>query len=141
MKKEDLNVVALLFEAIDIVLMFIYMGMQIFYSVYYHANRISVVGNILVVILVYVFLTVLSNYPEKINRIPAEYCRGKVRKYSLRMVRTIKFVFVSGLMIPCVFDIIGRTIKDAYSLIIVGLILIIALYYEHKIIKEFKNNN
>ena len=38
MKKEDLTVPAMLFEAIDIILGIAYIGLQIFYGLYYHTR-------------------------------------------------------------------------------------------------------
>ena len=60
------------------------------------------------VVLIYVGLSRVSCQPEKINRLPKEVCVGKVRKYSIRMIRPVKLVFIIGLMVPCVGDVIGR---------------------------------
>ena len=38
-------------------------------------------------------------------------------------------------MIPCVCDVAGIELQDAYSLFVIGLILLLALYYEYKIIR------
>ena len=37
---------------------------------------------------------------------------GKVRKYSIRMIRLVKLVFIIGLMVPCVGDVIGIELKE-----------------------------
>ena len=139
MRKEDLSVAALFLESITIILGIVYMGLQIFYGFYYHVPPYKFILNLLVMILVYAGLTLLSMYPEKINSIPRQVCKGRVRKYSLWMVRLIKAIFVVSLLIPSVFDVIGIGIQSVYSLIVIGLILVVAGYCEYHIIQEFKN--
>lgn len=60
---------------------------------------------------------------------------GKVRKYSVRMIRLVKLVFIIGLMVPCVGDVIGIELKDAYSLLVIAAILVITVFYEYRIIQ------
>ena len=139
MRREDLSVSAIFLEAIEIIFGIIYIGLQIYYGLYYHITPYKFIMNLLAMILVYLGLSLLSCYPERINNIAPEYCVGKVRKYSLRMIRLIKFVFVTGLLVPCVCDAIGYEILSVYSFIVIGIILVIAVYYESKIIKEIKN--
>lgn len=139
MRKEDLNVAAIFLEALDMIFGLIYIGLQIYYGLYYHISPYKFIINLLAMILVYAGLSVLSCYPERINNIAAEYCVGNIRKYSLRMIRLIKFVFVVGLLIPCVCDAIGYEILSAYSFIVIGVILIIAIGYEIKIIGEMRD--
>ena len=135
MRKDDLTVPAILAEAVGLILGILYVGLQIYYGVVYHVAPYKFVCNIVGVILVYTGFTMMSCYPEKINRIPVDMCVGKVRMYSVRMVRSIKLVFLLGLMIPCVCDVAGVELQDAYSLFVIGLILLLALYYEYKIIR------
>ena len=137
MKKEDLTVPAILAEAVGILLCILYIGLQIFYGINYHVAPYKYICNI---VLVYAGLTILSNHPERINRIPAQMCVGKIWIYSLRMLRLIKLIFVVGLMIPCVADVIGRQMQDVYSLIIIGLLLLVTIYYEYKIILTIRKN-
>lgn len=141
MRREDLTVPALFLEAIGMIFAIVYIGLQIYYGVCFHISPLNLVLNLLVMILVYVGLSLLSSYPERLNRLPVEVCRGNVRKYSIRMIRLVKFVFVTGLLIPCVFDALGIEIMKVYSLIVVGVILVIAVFYEYNIIKELKNMN
>ena len=129
MKKEDLTVPAILAEAVGILLCILYIGLQIFYGINYHVAPYKYICNIVGLVLVYAGLTILSNHPERINRI-----------YSLRMLRLIKLIFVVGLMIPCVADVIGRQMQDVYSLIIIGLLLLVTIYYEYKIILNIRKN-
>ena len=56
------------------------------------------------------------------------------------MLRLVILFFVVGLMIPCVADVIGRQMQDAYSLIIIGLLLLVTIYYEYKIILTIRKN-
>ena len=140
MKKEDLTVLAILAEAVGVLLGILYIGLQIFYGINYHVAPYKYICNIAGFVLVYAGLTILSNHPERINRIPEQMCVGKIRIYSLRMLRLVKLIFVVGLMIPCVADVIGRQMQDAYSLIIIGLLLLVTIYYEYKIILTIRKN-
>lgn len=140
MKKQDLTTPAIIMEAMEIILGLVYIGLQIFYGITFHVKAYTFILNILTMILVYSGLTLLSNYPEKINRIPAEMCVGNIRRYSLWMIRLEKFIFVVTLLIPCVFDVAGIEILNTYSLIVIGLMIIIGIYFEYKIIKELRNN-
>ena len=140
MRKKDMTVPAILAEAVGIILGVVYIILQIYYGLTYHVVWYSYISNIVGVILVYTGLSVLSCYPEKINRITPEVCIGKIRRYSIRMVRLIKLVFVIGLMIPCVGDVLGIELKEAYSLLIIGVLLVIAVYYEYRIIQILRKN-
>ena len=139
MKKEDWSVPALLAEAVSILLELVYIGLQIYYGVTYHVEPYKFLLNIVVTLLVYIALTLLAIYPERINRLPAELCVGQIRKLSIRMVRLVKFVFVIGLMVPCVCDAAGIQIQEAYSLIVMGLMFVIAVYYEVRIIQILRD--
>ena len=57
MRKEDLSVVALLLEAVDLILGLVYIGLQIFYGLYYHVPPYKFILNLLAMVLVYVGLT------------------------------------------------------------------------------------
>ena len=57
------------------------------------------------------------------------------------MIRFIKFVFVAGLLVPCVCDAAGYEILSAYSLIVIGIIIVMAVYYEVRILSEIKKRN
>ena len=89
----------------------------------------------------FVGLSLVSCQPEKINRLPKEVCVGKVRKYSIRMIRLVKLVFIIGLMVPCVGDVIGIELKDAYSLLVIAAILVITVFYEYRIIQLLRNDH
>ena len=120
MKKEDLTVPAIFAEAIGMILGIVYIGLQIYYGIVYKVAPYKFICNIAGVVLIYVGLSLVSCQPEKINRLPKEVCVGKVRKYSIRMIRLVKLVFIIGLMVPCVGDVIGIELKDAYSLLVIA---------------------
>ena len=92
-------------EAIDALLALAYIGLQIYYGVCYHIQVFKFVANILVLLLVYIAITWLQHYPEKLNHIAAELCVGNIRKYSLRLLTFVKLVFTAGLLVPCVCDV------------------------------------
>lgn len=141
MRKEDLSATAVIAEAVAVILGIVYVILQIYYGIIYHIAAYKFVCNIVGVILIYAGLTLLSCYPEKINRLPAEKCVGPVRSYSVWMVRLVKLVFIAGLMIPCVSDVLGIEMRDAYSLIVVAALLCIAVFCEYKIIRTMHNDD
>ena len=141
MRKEDLTLPAVFAEAIGMILGIVYIGLQIYYGITYKVEPYKFICNIAGVLLIYVGLSMLSCQPEKINRLPKEVCVGEVRKYSIRMVRLIKLVFIIGLMVPCVGDVIGTELKEAYSLIVIAAILVIAVGYEYKIIRILRDDH
>ena len=141
MRKEDLTLPAVFAEAIGMILGIVYIGLQIYYGIVYKVAPYKFVCNIAGVLLIYVGLSILSCQPEKINRLPKEVCVGDVRKYSIRMIRLIKLVFIIGLMVPCVGDVIGIELKEAYSLIVIAAILVIAVGYEYKIIQILRDDH
>lgn len=140
MRKEDLTVPAILAEAVEIIVGLVYIGLQIYYGVVNHIPPYRFICNIVGLLLVYAGLTVLSNHPEPDGLPAPEVCVGKVRKYTLRMLRLIKLVFVVGLMVPCVGDAIGIELKDAYSLIVIFAIILIAVWHEYKILLVIRSN-
>lgn len=139
MRKEDMTPVSMILEAMGIILGLAYCVLQVYYGICFHIAPYKFILNLLIMILLYIGLTILSIYPERVNNIPAEICVGKVRSYSLWMIRLVKFIFVVGLLIPCVFDAAGIGIRSNYSLFVIGVILVVAMYCEYKIIQELKN--
>ena len=124
MRKRDMTFASAVLEAIDALLALAYIGLQIYYGVCYHIQVFKFVANILVLLLVY---------------IAAELCVGNIRKYSLRLLMFVKLVFTAGLLVPCVCDAFGIAIRDVYSLIMIGLILVVTAYYEYRIFQEIKS--
>ncbi len=140
MRKEDLTVPAVIAEAIDVIVGIVYIGLQIYYGIANHVPPYRFICNIVGLFLVYAGLTILSNHPEHVNRLAPEVCVGRIRSYTLRMLRLIKLVFVVGLMVPCVGDVLGIELLDAYSLIVIFLIILIAVIYEYKILLVIRKN-
>ena len=139
MRKRDITVVSAVMEEVSIIVAIAYIGWHIYYGVYYHVQPYKFIANILVLVLIYFGISWVQFYPEKLNHIPASVCEGKIRRYSLRLLFLVKFIFTAGLLVPCVFDVLGIGIRDAYSLIIVGLIIVVSVYYEYRIITELRN--
>ena len=139
MKKGNTSIPAIVAETVAAVAGLAYIGLQLYYGIAYHVALLNLVMNLLVAVLVYVGLTLLSVYPEKINGLSPEQCTGNVRTYSIRMVRLVKLVFIASLLIPCISDALGHEMRQGYSLIAIGLMLVIAGYYEYRIIQIFRS--
>ncbi|MDD6306912.1 MAG: transglycosylase [Clostridiales bacterium] len=134
MRKEEVTIIDLLLEAVGIVSGLVYMGLQIYYSMIYGVNPVTIVMNGAVLILVYIGLTLLSVYPEKVNGLTREACSGLVRKYTIHMVRLVKLIFVLGLLFTSICDVLGHQLNSGYSMIVVILVVVTVVYYEGKII-------
>ena len=134
MKKEEITMADMLLEAVGIVSGIIYLGLQIYYGTLYGVSPFTILMNAAVLILVYIGLTLLSVYPERVNGLSKEICTGKIRKYTVHMVRLVKLIFVLGLLFASICDVLGHQINSGYSIIVVVLVIITVLYYEGKII-------
>lgn len=139
MRKSDLSVPALLLEAVTILVGICYVGLQIYYGVVYHVNPLSFVLNIAAVLMVYVVLTILGLYPEWVHRFPAEQFSKKVRQLTLQMLRWVKCLFLCSLLIPCIFDVMGKQMRYPLSAIVVVLIVVIVAGHEVAIFKTIRN--
>lgn len=135
MKKNHLSTEALVFEIISSIAALFYMGLQVYYGIVYGAGAVRIVMNVLILILVYMGLTVLAVYPERVNGLSREVCTGAIRRYTIRMVELIKLVFVLSLLFTSICDALGYRVDAAYSLIVMGMILVVAVVFEVKIIK------
>lgn len=67
MKKNHLSTETLVFEIISAIAALFYMGLQVYYGIVYGAGAVRIVMNVLILILVYMGLTVLAIYPERVN--------------------------------------------------------------------------
>ena len=135
MKKNHLSTETLVFEIISAIAALFYMGLQVYYGIVYGAGAVRIVMNVLILIRVYMGLTVLAIYPERVNGLSREVCTGAIRRYTIRMVELIKLVFVLSLLFTSICDALGYRVDAAYSLIVMGLILVVAVVFEVKIIK------
>lgn len=135
MKKNHLAAETLVFEIISAIAALFYMGLQVYYGIVYGAGAVRIAMNALILILVYMGLTVLAIYPERVNGLSREVCTGAIRRYTIRMVELIKLVFVLSLLFTSICDALGYRVDAAYSLIVMGMILVVAVVFEVKIIK------
>lgn len=140
MKKDEMTVIDLLLEAIIAVSAAIYIGLQIYYGVIYGVNTFNIVMNVAALLLVYTGLTLMQIYPEKVNALTKAVCIGSIRKYTIHMVRLVKLIFVISLLFTSICDVMGQQINKGYSLLVVVLIVVTALYYEYQIIKILREN-
>lgn len=138
MEKRHLPTELLVLEIVSAVAGLFYIGLQVYYGIVYGAGAMHVVMNVIVLLLVYAGLTMMLVYPEYVNGLKREVCTGKVRRYTMCMVSVIKLVCVLALLFTSICDALGYRLDAAYSLIAVGLIALIAAYYEVKIMKFFR---
>ena len=141
MRKEDLTIGNMLLEAVGVVSTLVYIGLQIYCGVLYGVEVMTIFMNVLLMLLAYAGLTMLEIYPEKVNRLDVEVCAGKIRHYTIHMVLYAKLIFVLSLLFASICDVIGREVDGAYSLISVGLMLLVAIGYEIKIFQILKKGN
>ncbi len=135
MKKEEMTTVDFLLEAVGIVVALVYLGLQIYYGIIYGIGFIEILLNAVILILVYIGLTLLARYPERVNNLPKEICSGKIRSHTIHMVRLIKLIFVLSLLFTSICDVAGVQINKGYSFVTVTLIAVVTAVYEGKIIK------
>ena len=140
MKKNQFTPEMLIFEIISAVAAFFYLGLQVYYGIAYGAGALKIIMNVCILLLVYLGLTMLLIYPERVNGLSSEVCIGKIRRYTVHMVQLIKLVFVLSLLFTSICDAMGYKIDAAYSLIAMGIILLLAAVYEGKIVKELRKN-
>ena len=67
MKKNEMTWQVMLIEAVGIVSAIAYLGLQIYYGIAFHVNPVNLMMNLVFMILVYVGLTLLAVYPERVN--------------------------------------------------------------------------
>lgn len=141
MKGNENNPAEMLLEAVGIVSGLLYLGLQIYYGLAYDVDAFHMVVNIAALLLVYAGLSLLTVYPEKVNGLTKEACSGRIRSYTIRMVRIVKLIFVVSLLFTSICDVMGHQLNQGYSLIVVVLMAGVTFYYEARIIKIFKNQN
>lgn len=139
MKRDELTWPAMLAEAVGIVAGLVYLGLQIYYGIAYRVNGFTMLMNVAAMVLVYAGLTMLCVYPERVNGLTPEQCSGDVRRYTIRMARICKLIFVCGLCFTSICDVLGKELKPGYSLIVVVLIVAVAAFYEYRIIRILRN--
>ena len=135
MNKRDMTKFDIFVEIVCGILLMVSVSLQVIYSVLHSLSIFSLIINVLIVVLVYIGLSMLSCYPEKVNAIPQEICIGNIRRYSIKMIRYAKLIFVASLVVPEVCDLLEHTLGQWYSFVVVVLIVGEIIYYEIKIIK------
>lgn len=139
MRKKDMTTLDLLLEAFGLMAAVIYFCLQIWFGISYRADALRIIMNVLTLLLVYAGLSLLQVYPERVNNLSKEVCSGKIRTYTIHMVRDIKMIFVISLLFTSVCDVLGGEIDPAYSLIAGGLMILTAVIFELKIIRILRN--
>lgn len=140
MKKKENHLAGVLCEAVCLVSAALYIGLQLYYGFAYGVNASAIFMNITAMLLVYAGLTLLTVYPEKVNALSKEICTGKIRIYTIRMLHICKLIFVGGVLFTSICDVLGNQINTGYSLIVVVLIVLTAVFYEIKIIQILRKN-
>ena len=135
MNKRDMTKFDIFVEIVCGILLMVSVSLQVIYSVLHSLSIFSLIINVLIVVLVYIGLSMLSCYPEKVNAIPQEICIGNIRRYPIKMIRYAKLIFVASLVVPEVCDLLEHTLGQWYSFVVVVLIVGEIIYYEIKIIK------
>lgn len=138
MNREDWPILAVIFEAVDVLAGLGYCGLQVYYGVTYHISPYKIGINILVVLMIYAGLTLLALAPENLNRLQPQVCKGKIRRLSLRLIRVEKFLFLIGLMVPCICDVAAIHVPPLYNVAVIAVIVLVAVYYEVRILEELK---
>ncbi len=139
MGKNRFSMEVVIMEIVSAVAGLFYIGLQVYYGIVYGAVAMRVIMNVLVMLLVYAGLTMMLIYPEHVNGLKREVCTGVIRKYTVRMVSVIKLICVLALLFSSICDALGYRVDGAYSLVAVALIVIVAVYYEGKIIRIFRS--
>lgn len=140
MKKNEMTILEQMLEAIGIVSAILYLGLELYYGAVYAVSILSLIINMAAMLLVYVGLTLLQRYPERVNNLPAQVCSGRIRIYTVRMVRLIKLIIVVSLLFTSVCDVLGIEMDPGYRLIVAVLILPVTVYYEYLIFRILRNN-
>lgn len=129
---------AIILEAVDILLLVGYLVLSIVCAVEYHVSGYHLTRNIMTALLIYVFLTVLAMYPERVNGLSQEACQGKVRKLSLWMIRMEKLIFMASLLVPSICDLIGFSLPELYNVCMIFAMIINVCVFEICIILRLR---
>lgn len=135
MRKEEMTWMAMLAEAVGLVSAVVYLGLQIFYGVSYGISVTNILMNIVIMLLIYAILTMLTVYPEWVNGLSKEVCSGRVRKYTIRMVRIEKIILIEILLLSSICDVMGRLLPPWTTAGVIVVMVAVAVYYEYRIIR------
>ena len=118
MRKNEMGIGDIIVESLTIFGMILYLGLQMFYICRYPIHGMTMVFHFLAVLLLYGGMMVLQCHPEI---------------YAVRMVRLCKFLIVYGILVPSMADVMGMSIDEAYSLIVMAGVLAVIAYYIYRI--------
>lgn len=135
MRKEEMTWMAMLAEAVGLVSAVVYLGLQIFYGVSYGISAVDILMNVVIMLLIYAILTMLAIYPEWVNGLSKEVCIGRVRKYTIRMVRIEKIILIEILLLTSICDVMGRLLPPWTTAGVIVVMVAVAVYYEYRIIR------
>lgn len=135
MPKKDIQVWEIIIELIAAVAAAVIIALQLYYGYIYESGIAAMVYRLLPLVLLYAAMTVLQIYPEFLNGMGSEPLQGMVRVYAVRMVRNIKLLLVFGILLPSAADVLGISVDEAYSLLVLAGILGNIGYYILRIYK------
>ena len=135
MPKKDIQVWEIIIESIAAVAAVVIIALQLYYGYIYESGIATMVYRLLPLVLLYAAMTVLQIYPEFLNGMGSEPLQGMVRVYAVRMVRNIKLLLVFGILLPSAADVLGISVDEAYSVLVLSGILGNIGYYILRIYK------
>lgn len=135
MPKKETEIWEIIIETAAAVAALVILGLQIYYGYVYESSVVTMLYHLLPLALLYAGMTVLQIFPEFLNGGNSEPLQGMVRTYAIRMVRNIKLLLVLGMLFPSAADVLGIQVNAAYSLLVLGGILINIGYYIYRIYK------
>lgn len=141
MKKNEMTWAEMLIEAVGLVSAVIYLGLQIYYGILYDVSLTSIFMNIATMLLIYAALTMLSIYPEWVNGLSIEVCSGDIRKYTIRMVRIVKLIFIESILLTSIVDVMGMMLPSWYMVVVILLVVAVAVFYEYRIMKILRQRH
>lgn len=139
MSKKQSQIWEIVMETVTAIAILVYLGLQIYYQYAYESSITTIVYHLLPMLLIYIGMTVLQQFPELLNGSQSEPLRGRVRIYAIHMIRSSKLLIVLGLLFPSVADAVEIQLNASYSLFIIGGVLIVIGYYLYRIYQHNAN--
>lgn len=120
MEKREMKAWEAVMEALGVMAVMAFLGMQIYYGYRYERSLAALLSHFLPVILLYTGMTVLQMHPEFLNGRNSEPLKGIVKTYAVRMVRNAKLLLILGMLIPSAADLLGVEMNASYSILIMA---------------------
>ncbi len=133
MVKKDWKVWEIVTESLAAAAAVVYLGLQIYYGYLYESMGTAIVYRVLPAAFLYAGMTVFEIVPELLNAGGKEKLGGRIRIYAVRMARNCKFLFMIGMLVPSVADVIGFRVDASYSFLFMAGILGTLAYYLYRI--------